>query len=833
MELVDILGGHAEGGVGLEEDPEGAAKEVEIVDVEGPQVGLEGEEEVGQAHPQGLGLLAVDVEEDLRRLGTESGHGAPQPRVFIGMDDEALEGLGQFLRGLTGQVEQFHLDAAGGAQALDRRRGEGEDRRLRDGQEPGLDAGQHGLGAARRARAFVPVLEDGDGHAAAGAHARQQAEARDGHHMVDLRLGGQGLLDLGQDGAGPRQGGGVGQGDVDEEIARVLAGDEAGGDLVEQPAGAGGGSGDDQHRHQGDAPQGGHKTGVTPAAPVQQGEEPAQGAARGAGGPQQQAAEGRAQGQGDERGQGHRHRDGHRELEVELAGDAGQEGGGHEDRVQHQGGGDDGSGDLGHGPLGRLLGAQLLLVDEALGVLDHDDGVIDDDADGEDDREQGDGIDGQPRRQQHGEGADDRPGDGQDRHQGGAPVTEEGIGDQDDQPQGLEHGDDHVAQADAHEVGGVVIDVVFEIVGEALGELFQGGVDPVGRLQGVGAGGEIDAQHRRGHAIDPGIGIVVLRPEFDAGDIAQTHHGAVGIGADQDALELLRLGEAPLGLEGVGECAALIVGRGAQAAGGGLEVLAADGIRHLGLADAQGGHHLRIEPDAHGVVEGAELARVADPWQARQGVAQVDLHVVGEEEPVEGPLGRQQVDREQHVGGLLAHRDPLLDHLDRQGRLGQGHAVLDIDGGDIRVGADGEGDIQPIAARVVAGRVHVQHVIDAVDLGLDGRGHSLGEDLGVGAGVEGLHRDLGRHDVRELGHRQDLDGDEAGDDDHQGDHHREARAVDEEGGKHGFSLPPGGRRPRAPPPCRDAPSGCPPRSPARPPSARRGPPSRCPGARPA
>ena len=394
MELVDILRGHAEGGVGLEEDAEGAAKEVEIVDVEGPQVGLEGEEEVGQAHPQGLGLLAVDVEKDLRRLGAEGGHGAPQARVLVGVDDEALEGLGQFLRGLARQVEQFHLDATGGAQALDRRRGEGEDRGLGNGQQPGLDAGQHGLGATPRARTVIPVLEDGDGHAATGAHARQQAEARDGHHMVDLRLGRQGLLDLGQDGAGPRQGGGVGQGDVDEEIAGVLAGDEAGGDLLEEPAGAGGGGGDDQHRHQGDAPQGGDQAGIAAAAPVQQGEEPAQGAAWGAGGPQQQPAKGRAQGQGDQGGQGDRHGDGHRELEVELAGDAGQEGGGHEDRVQHQGGGDDGPGNLGHGPFGRRLGAQLFLVHQALGVLDHDDGVIDNDADGEDDREQGDGIDG-------------------------------------------------------------------------------------------------------------------------------------------------------------------------------------------------------------------------------------------------------------------------------------------------------------------------------------------------------------------------------------------------------------------------------------------------------
>ena len=47
-----------------------------------------------------------------------------------------------------------------------------------------------------------------------------------------------------------------------------------------------------------------------------------------------------------------------------------------------------------------------LFLHHALDVLDHDDRVVDDDADREDDRQQRDRVGGVAHRQQHGEGAD-------------------------------------------------------------------------------------------------------------------------------------------------------------------------------------------------------------------------------------------------------------------------------------------------------------------------------------------------------------------------------------------------------------------------------------------
>ena len=69
------------------------------------------------------------------------------------------------------------------------------------------------------------------------------------------------------------------------------------------------------------------------------------------------------------------------------------------------------------------------------------------------------------------------------------------------------------------------------------------------------------------------------------------------------------------------------------------------------------------------------------------------------------------------------------------GSLGMaiGQPVLDEDLGVVEVGADLEGHRQLVRAVARAGRGHVEHALDAVDLLLDQRGHGVGEHLGVGA----------------------------------------------------------------------------------------------------
>ena len=71
---------------------------------------------------------------------------------------------------------------------------------------------------------------------------------------------------------------------------------------------------------------------------------------------EQQGAEGRGEGEGVEGRDDDRDGDGHGELLVELAGNAGDEGGRDKDRRQDDGDGDDRAGDLLHGLEGRVLG---------------------------------------------------------------------------------------------------------------------------------------------------------------------------------------------------------------------------------------------------------------------------------------------------------------------------------------------------------------------------------------------------------------------------------------------------------------------------------------------
>src|SRR5206468_615676 len=103
-----------------------------------------------------------------------------------------------------------------------------------------------------------------------------------------------------------------------------------------------------------------------------------------------------------------------------------------------------------------------------------------------------------------------------------------------------------------------------------------------------------------------------------------------------------------------------------------------------------------------------------------------------------------------------------------------GDAVLHEHLGHVQVRAELEGDVDVDLAVVGALGGHVEHVLDAVDLLLDGGGDGVGGDLGAGARVEGGDLDGGRGDLRVLRDRQPQERDAA--DDHEDD--RQDRGED-------------------------------------------------------
>ena len=96
-----------------------------------------------------------------------------------------------------------------------------------------------------------------------------------------------------------------------------------------------------------------------------------------------------------------------------------------------------------------------------------------------------------------------------------------------------------------------------------------------------------------------------------------------------------------------------------------------------------------------------------------------------------------------------------------------------------------ESDRQRVGAVVGALRRHVEHVLDAVDLLLDRRGHGVEHQLGVGARIAGRHLHRRRRDVGILGDRQHENRQRAGQRDDDRQHRGEDRPADEEMGKHG------------------------------------------------
>jgi hypothetical protein len=133
-----------------------------------------------------------------------------------------------------------------------------------------------------------------------------------------------------------------------------------------------------------------------------------------------------------------------------------------------------------------------------------------------------------------------------------------------------------------------------------------------------------------------------------------------------------------------------------------------------------------------------------------------------------------EVDRALHGG------DAEAPHFLRQARLGLVDAVLHQLLGEIRVGADLEGDGERHGA--VGGRLaaHIEHVLDAVDLLLDRRGDGLRDHLWARARVARAHHHRRRRNLGIFRDRQQAERDRPAEQDQDRENAGEDRPVDEE-----------------------------------------------------
>ncbi len=194
--------------------------------------------------------------------------------------------------------------------------------------------------------------------------------------------------------------------------------------------------------------------------------------------------------------------------------------------------------------------------------------------------------------------------------------------------------------------------------------------------------------------------------------------------------------------------------------------------------DAEGGHPVRLQPDAHG--EGA-VAEDLGALHAGDG-AQLRLHHAGE---VVGDLALVEVvRREAEVGGgeLAVGRLQVDDRRLRLGRKLVAHLRdLRLDLRERGVGVVVQFQVDGDRADALgAGRFDEIDPVGAGNDALERRRDEAAHEVGVRADVGRRHGDVGKVAARVLPDAQRTDRLQTGDEDHQADDHRQDGAADEE-----------------------------------------------------
>ena len=163
----------------------------------------------------------------------------------------------------------------------------------------------------------------------------------------------------------------------------------------------------------------------------------------------------------------------------------------------------------------------------AFDVFDDDDGVVDHQADGEHDGQQGQQVDGEAENLHQKDRSDQRQRDRHHRDEDRAQRAEEQENDDDDDQQGVAEGLEDLADGIVDIFGGVVGDPRLHAGRQILLDPLHFGPHPGDDVEGVGVGQRPDADEDGRLAGEVDLGVVVLGAEGDIGDVAEADDGAV------------------------------------------------------------------------------------------------------------------------------------------------------------------------------------------------------------------------------------------------------------------------------------------------------------------
>ena len=196
-------------------------------------------------------------------------------------------------------------------------------------------------------------------------------------------------------------------------------------------------------------------------------------------------------------------------------------------------------------------------------------------------------------------------------------------------------------------------------------------LDALGDIERIGLGQLEDGEARRRLPVELEGLAVLLGAELDAGDIAQPRYPAAAgrIGLDDDVLELGNVVELARHVDRVLEVLSGGHGRDAELSGPGRAALQIDGVDDVGGDQLARLQLLRVQPEPHGVLAGAEHGDVADAVDAGDLVEQIDGRIVRQEQAVVAAVRRAQGDDLEDRGRALCGLHALRLHGLRQRRL--------------------------------------------------------------------------------------------------------------------------------------------------------------------
>ena len=192
----------------------------------------------------------------------------------------------------------------------------------------------------------------------------------------------------------------------------------------------------------------------------------------------------------------------------------------------------------------------------------------------------------------------------------------------------------------------------------------------------------------------------------------------------------------------------------AELAGGNLHVLLPNRAHDIARRQPARRSLVRVDPHAHRVIARTEGCRLPDTGNTRQLVLDVERRVVPQVDAVITAVRRGQVHDHREVRRLLLSGHAQTPYVLREARESLVHAVLHLHLRKIGIRPGIERHRQREHAVAAGHRLHVHHVLDAVDRFFQRRRHRLRYLLRVGTRIDGANLHCRRNHIRILAQRE-------------------------------------------------------------------------------